>query len=210
MAQFTLNWFNTAVIINPNATGQQASHRLKSVGGAFTLAGWSPANPLPKTASTSTSPVLTDNRVYEMKVEALCTEGGPTINDNGLQEGLKFACLIPVISNITTSGATVALNVLNTDITAATFVIHLSSDDSVVAGPTTVARVGNSITYNATGLDDDEDYYVETILYAITNGSQIQSNDDDQLDVSCFSPDFSTIAAFCAPITALTSTVIEA
>lgn len=209
MAQINLTWFNTAVIVNPNVTGQRVSHRQKSVGGAFITTGYTPANDLPKTASASQSPVLADNRVWEFKVEAICTEGGPTINDNGLQEALKFACLTPVVSAITASSATITLNVTGLDITQATFIIHLASDDTVVAGPTTVARVGNSITYNATGLDDDEDYYIETILYAIVNGSQIQSNDADQLDDSCISADFSTIPAICAPCTDIDATVIE-
>jgi len=34
MAQFNLTWYNTAVIINPNATGQRVSHRGKTAGGA--------------------------------------------------------------------------------------------------------------------------------------------------------------------------------
>ena len=209
MAQFNLSWFNTAVIINPNATGQRVSHRQKSIGGAFSTSGYTPANDLPKTASASQSPVLANNIVWEFKVEALCEEGGPTINDNGLQEGLKFACLIPVITNITTSGATITLNVINTDITAATFIVHRDDDDTVVAGPTTVAKVGNSITFNATGLDNDTTFYVETILYAIVNGSQIQSNDPDQLNDSCKSPTFDTLPAECEACTDIDVSVIE-
>jgi hypothetical protein len=210
MAQFNLTWFNTAVIINPNATGQRVSHRGKTAGGAFSTAGYTPANDLPKTASASQSPVLANNVVWEFKVECLCEEGGPTLNDNGLQEGLKFACLEPVISNIDEDSATVALNVLNTDITSATFILHLTADDSVIAGPTTVARVGNSITWNVTGLASGTEYYVETILYAIVNGSQIQSNDANQLNASCISDDFQTALGVCAPVTDLDATVIEA
>jgi len=209
MAQFTLNWFNTAVIINPNAIGQRVSHRGKTAGGAFVTTGYTPANDLPKTASVSQSPVLANNIVWEFKVEALCEEGGPTLNDNGLQEGLKFACLEPVISNVDEDSATIALNVLNTDITSATFILHLTSDDSIVLGPITIARVGNSITWNVTGLVAGTQYYVETILYAIVNGSQIQSNDVNQLNASCVSDDFTTAIGVCASVTDLDATVIE-
>lgn len=202
MAQFNLTWFNTAVIINPNSNGQRVSHRKKSVGGAYSTAGYTPANDLPKTASASQSPILADNIVWEFKVECLCDEGGPTPNDNGNIEGLKFACLEPVISNLDTDSVTIALNVFNTDITSATFVLHLTSDNSVVQGPTTIARVGNSITWNVTGLLPNTGYYVETILYAIVNGAQIASNDADQLNASCISDDFTTLADVCAPITA--------
>lgn len=209
MAQFTLNWYNTAVIINPNAIGQRVSHRQKSLGGIYSSVGYSPANDLPKTANTSVSPVLADNKVWEFKVECICTVGGPTPNDNGNIEGLKFACLEPVVSNIDTDSATIALNVLNTDVTSATFILHKSADDVVVAGPTTIARVGNSITWNVTGLDAETEYYVETILYAIVNGAQIASNDANQLNASCISEDFVTPADVCAPVTAADVTSID-
>jgi hypothetical protein len=209
MAHFNITWFNTAVIINPNAAGQRVSHRQKSLGGSFVTTGYTPANDLPKTASASQSPVLADNVVWEFKVEAICTEGGPTINDNGLQEGLKFACLEPVISNIDTDSATIALNVLNTDIASATFILHKAADNVVVAGPTTIARVGNSITWNVTGLDPETEYYVETVLYAIVNGSQIASNDPGQLNASCISENFTTLPDTCAPITDLDVTSID-
>jgi hypothetical protein len=209
MAQFNLTWFNTAVIINPNATGQRVSHRQKSVGGAFTTAGYTPANDLPKTASAAQSPALTDNVVWEFKVEALCTVGGPTINDNGLQEGLKFACLVPTLS-WDTEEATISLNVANTDITQATFVLHLAADDSVVSGPTTVARTGTVITHTVTGLDPDTEYYWEFIEYAIVDGSQIASNDAGQLGASCESVNFTTDEDTCAPITDITAEATEA
>lgn len=208
MAQFNLTWFNTAVIINPNVTGQRVSHRQKSVGGAYSTSGYTPANDLPKTASTSQSPSLADNKVWEFKVEALCTVGGPIANDNGNKEGLKFACLVPSTSQTTTT-ATITLNVAGLDISQATFILHKDSDDSVVVGPVTVARVGTGITYTATGLTPDTAYYWEFIQYAIVNGSEIASNDVGQLNASCQTAPFSTDEDVCAPITALTSTATE-
>jgi hypothetical protein len=208
MAQFNLTWFNTAVIINPNVTGQRVSHRKKSLGGVFSATGYTPANDLPKTASASLSPALADNTVWEFKVEAYCTVGGPTINDNGLQEGLKFTCLVPTLSK-TTNTATINLNVTGLDITQATFILHLTSDDSVVSGPTTVARTGSAITHTVTGLTPDTDYYWEFIQYAIVDGAEIASNDADQLNASCLSITVHTDEDVCAPITALTSVATE-
>lgn len=203
MAQFNLNWFNTAVIINPNATGQRAAHRLKSLGGTFSSSGYTPANDLPKTASSVQSPVLDNNKVWEFKVDALCTIGGPTTNDNGLFEGLGFACLIPSLSN-TTDTATIVLNVPGLDINQATFILHLASDDSIVSGPTTVARVGTAISHTVTGISPDTEYYWEFIQYAIVNGTEVASNDTEQLNVSCFSDNIQTDEDVCAPITAIT------
>lgn len=206
MAQFNINWFNTAVIINPNVTGQRVSYRQKSVGGAFTTTGFTPANDLPKTASSSVSPDLLPNIIWEFKVEAICTEGGPTANDNGLQEGLKFSCLVPTLS-YTMNTATIVLNTLGLDIHQASFVLHRADDDSVVVGPVTVAKVGTTISYTATGIDDGTEYYWEVIQYAIVNGLEIQSS--SQLGVSCYSANFTTTPETCEPITALTSEAIE-
>jgi len=208
MAQFNLTWFNTAVVINPNSTGQRVSHRQKSVGGVFTTTGYTPANDLPKTASASQSPILANNIVWEFKVEALCEEGGPTINDNGLQEGLKFACLVPSLSQ-TTDTATIVLNVAGLDIHQATFILHLDADDSVVSGPTTVARVGNSISHTATGLDPDTEYYWEFIEYAIVDGSEIASNNANQLNASCESVTFETDEDVCVACTDIDSSAEE-
>jgi len=209
MAQFNLTWFNTAVIINPNATGQRVSHRQKSVGGSFVTTGYTPANDLPKTASASQSPSLADNKVWEFKVEALCAVGGPIINDNGLQEGLKFACLVPTLSKTTTT-AGIILNVAGLDITQATFILHKASDDSVVSGPTTIARVGTAISHSVTGLTPDTEYYWEFIQYAIVNGSEIASSDAGQLGSSCTSDDFQTDEDVCLPCTAITAVATEA
>lgn len=208
MAQFNINWFNAAVIINPNATAQRVSHRQKSVGGAFTTTGYTPLNDLPTSASASLSPVLANNIVWEFKVEAICTEGGPEANTNGNQEGLKFACLVPSLT-FDTDSAQIVLNVAGTDITAATFILRRVDDNTAVDGPTTVARVGTGITREAEGIDPGTDYYWEIIQYAIVNGSQIASNDASQLGASCFSIDFTTTEDTCLPVTDLDISSID-
>ena len=141
MAQFNLTWFNTAVIIDANVTGQTVSHRQKSVGGSYSSVGYTPSNTLPKTASAAQSPVLANNVIWEFKVEAICTVGGPTINDNGVQEGFKFACIEPSISNITSTSATITLNVLGLDISHAVLTLLKTTDDTIVAGPTSVSKL---------------------------------------------------------------------
>jgi len=208
MAQFNINWFNTAIILNPSSEEVRVLHRQKSVGGDYSYIGYTPANDLPKTASTSQSPILANNIVWEFRVETQCGEGLTTPNDNGNQEGLKFACLTPSISETETT-ATIVLNVTGLDITSGTFTLRKVSDDSVVSGPTTVARVGIAITHTATGLIAATGYYWDYVVYAIVNGSQIQSNSINQLNSSCFSIDFTTDLLLCAPCTAITISVIE-
>lgn len=209
MAQFSLNWFNAAVLVNANALTQRAAYRQKSVGGSFITAGFTPTNDLPKTAVTVTSPVLAENKIWEFKIDCICAVGGPTPNDNGIIEKLKFQCLTPVLSNeITTAQA--VLNITGLDITKARFTVHVTADNSVAYGPVIVNAVGNSITANATGLDPETEYYWEIELYATVGGVEIISSAVGQLGASCISSNFTTGADICEPCTVITATVIEA
>lgn len=208
MAQFELNWFNAAVLISPNAISQRALYRQKSVGGAFISTGFTPANDLPKTASQTLSPDLAENVIWEFKVQAICTEGGPTDNDNGIIELLEFECLTPILSQDVDS-ATITLNVLGLDITKARFTLHFASDNTVADGPTTVNKVGNSISYTATGIDPGTDYYWEIELYSTVGGVEIVSSSLDQLGFACQSDVFSTDEDICAPCTDLDVSSIE-
>jgi hypothetical protein len=209
MAQFTLNWFAAAVIVNPNATGQRALYRQKSIGGAFISTGFTPTNDLPKTAETATSPVVADNIVWEFKVQALCNIGGPVDNDNGIEEAIKFVCLVPIVTKTETTAQAV-LNVLNTDITKATFILVRDSDSAVISGPTSVNRVGNSITHNVSSLIGATQYHWEIALFATINGVEVSSAQVGYLNAPCISASFTTDAPVCDPVTSLTVTSIEA
>jgi hypothetical protein len=208
MPQFNLAWFAAPVMVNPNAISQRALYRRKSVGGAFISTGFTPANDLTIVTQAVTSPDLLANVIWEFKVQAICTTGGPVDNNNGLVEGLKFACLTPVTSS-TTSTATIQINISNTDITKATFTLHKSSDDSVIFGPTTVNPSGSIIQNVAIGLDDDTEYYWSYHLHALVNGVEINSLAVNQLNSSCESDPFSTLPDVCLPITALTAIAQE-
>lgn len=191
MAEYRLNWFNNAVIINPNATAQRASYRPKTAGGPWITTGFDPSNNLPPYASTVKSPNLTDNIIYEFRVEAICTEGGPTPNNNGDIEGFKFSCIVPTLSQ-TDVTAQAVLSVTGTDITKARFTLRKDSDNSIVYGPTIVNRVGNFITASTSGLDELTDYYWQVELYATVSGSEIISSSANQLNALCGPYDFTT------------------
>lgn len=209
MAQFVLNWFAAPVMVNPNSVSQRALYRQKSVGGSFISTGFTPTNDLPTTTQSTTSPNLGTNIIWEFKVQAICTEGGPTDNNNGIVEGLKFECLTPNIATTTITTATIVLNISGLDITKASFTLHLTSDDSVVYGPVVVNPSGSAITTTATGLTPDTEYYWEYTLYSTVNGVEIQSTSVEQLGVACFSDDFSTPEDVCLPCTALTAEAEE-
>ena len=208
MPQFVLNWFAAPVMVNPNATGQRAVYRQKSVGGSFISTGFTPANDLSIVAQTTTSPNLSANKIWEFKIQALCTSGGPTDNNNGIIEALKFACLTPTLSS-TTSTATIQLNVASLDITKAVFSLHLVSDNTVVYGPVTATPSGTVIQTQATGIDDDTDYYWTYTLKSTVNGVEISSTDSTQLNQECQSVQFSTPPDVCLPVTATTAVAAE-
>ncbi len=208
MAQFVLNWFAAPVMVNPNATGQRALYRQKSVGGSFISTGFTPANDLPKTTEQTTSPVLGNNIIWEFKVQALCTVGGPTDNDNGLVEDLEFQCLVPTLT-WDQFDATIQLNVAGTDISKAIFTLHLASDDSVVDNSGSVNRIGTIIQYQATGIDADTEYYWRWTMQATVNGVEITSSSVSQLGTFCQSVDFTTNPDVCLPITDITAEAEE-
>lgn len=208
MAQFDLNWFAAPVMVNTNATGQRASYRQKSIGGSWITTGFTPTNPLAKTAQFTKSPNIATNVVWEFLVEALCTVGGPTSVDNGIQEAIRFECMTPSLT-WDTHDATIQLNVNNTDITKAQFILYNQSDDTVAVGPVTVNRTGSIIQYQAVGLTPNTGYYWTFVLYATVNGVEISSTIVGQLPSPCVSADFTTDLDVCLPVTALTSIAQE-
>lgn len=183
MATINMTWDNTAVNASPNAIGQRVSKRLKSVGGAYDTVGFNPANDMAKTENAAEANTVTANRTYEFKVEALCTVGGPTINSNGVQEGIAFACVNPVFTP-THNSVQVVLNLATTDITKARIVLKKQSDDSTVATQTQ-NKVGTTVTANFAALDPSTDYYVTVELYATINGVEVISSSANYLNAVC-------------------------
>ncbi len=188
MAQFTPTWFNNAVIISANALNQIISYRQKSVGDPWITLGFTPANPLPIWASSATSPILPDNKIFEFKVEAICTVGGPTINTNGIQEAIDFACIVPDLDTTNTT-ATITVDLTGTDITKVNFVLKKTSDNSIAMGATTVNRSGNSATISAPSLLPGTSYYWQTFYYStiLINSvpTQVVSTDAIYIGTTC-------------------------
>jgi len=209
MAQFTLVWIADQLITNVNAIGQTVSYRQKSVGGSWLTAGFAPANPLSNVVETVESPVLTDNIVYEFKVECNCTENGPTPNDNGIQEGINFACIAPTFELFPTQ-INVIVDVTGTDITKARFVMRRADNNNIVHGPNTVNRIGDTVELLHTVLTPATNYYVQIDLLATINTIEVISNASNQLGTACSPYPVATEAApVCDPITALTVSSIE-
>lgn len=207
-SQFKLDWVSSFVSANPNSTGQRASYRRKSVGGAFITTGFTPSNDLSTSANTVNSPSLLDNVVYEFKIEAICAVNGPTINDNGIQEILGFACIVPVLTKTETS-VTITLDVTNTDITKARLTLRKSSDNSLV-DLSTVNTVSNSITKTVTGLVADTNYYWQVELVAVLQGVEVYSSDSNYLGSICSPYVVKTDASVvCSPVTSIVVTSIE-
>lgn len=210
MAQITLDWDNSNILDNPNIISQRASYRPRTAGGPFITVGFIPSNDMDKTVITADTPnTLSDNIVYEVKVEAICTVNGPTINDNGVQEFISFACLTPVLTKTSTT-ANITLNVSGLDITKARFTLRRASDNLIMTGPTVVARVGTTISLDKTGLVGSTGYYWQVELYATINSTEVISSSSTYLGTICSPYPFTTDAPpVCDPITAVTVTSIE-
>lgn len=200
MGQFTLSWDNSDVAASPNATGQRVSYRQKSVGGAWIDTGFNPNNDLGVNDNTAVSPTILNNVVYEFKVEALCASGGPTLNDNGIQEEIAFACIAPTIQN-TDVTSQITLNLANTDITKVRFTLRKVSDNTVAHGPMDIVRIGNIVTTVAASLAPSTNYYWQVILFANINGGEVNSGQAGYINAVC-GPYVITTDAAAAPLLA--------
>jgi hypothetical protein len=182
MATIPISWDNSAVNANVLATGQRVSKRIKALIGAFDTLGFAPVNDMAKTVNSAVSTIL-PNRVYEYKVEAICSSGGPIINNNGPRDGIVFECIVPTF--ITTSTTIdVVVDLLNKDITKIRVRLKKQSDNSLI-GTITANKVGNNATANFTGLVGGTAYYVEIELYALVNGVEVISSAANYLNAVC-------------------------
>src|SRR6187455_3339950 len=144
MGQFTLNWNSSATSTNPYVTGQLARYRLKGAT-SWSEDGFSPANTLSKSASTTKSKNLVNNTIYDFEVVALCDLQGEIPNSNGIQQMINFECdevqpLITAVSN-TYDTISVSAATLPKDFTKMTF--HLKAGPSSTAASADLALTGN-------------------------------------------------------------------
>jgi hypothetical protein len=208
-AQFTLLWSNADALASSNATAFRALYRYKTVGGSFLSTGFTPANNMVKSVTTTDSPALNDNVVIEFKLQTICTVSGPTDNDNGVQEQISFVCIAPTLTNAYNQSQLV-LDLTGTDITKARLTLRKSSDNSIILAATTVNRSGTTITYTKTGLTGSTSYYWQVELIANVNSVDVYSSSLEYKGLPCSPYSFTTDAApGCSPITAITVTSIE-
>lgn len=182
MATLNVGWDNTAVSGNPNALNQRVSKRVQG-DIPWVTTGFTPANDLATSANSTVATVVVNN-VYQFKVEALCSEGGPTPNDDGVKEGIVFECIVPTLEAEPTEVA-VSFSLAATSITKAILTLKKQSDDSIVGGPVTKNRVADAINHTFTGLTQLEDYYLEVQLIATVDGVEVNSSDEEYLNAVC-------------------------
>lgn len=182
MGVIYLKWDDT-LISNINTIAQRASKRIKTVGLPWLTTGFTPANDLsPSIFQTQTN--VTDNKVYEFKIENICNTGGPTIGSNGIREQISFACIVPSLGSDNTT-ITVTVNLASTDITKARLVLRRQSDNLLVGGPLIANNVADAATHTFTGLTPNTGYYVTVELYATIQGIEVISSDPAYLGFVC-------------------------
>lgn len=184
MAQFNLTWDNTNIISGTNTISVRASYRKKG-DTPWIQTGFTPANDMPKTTTSCVSPnTLSDNTIYQFKLETICTYGGPTSDADGILEQIHFACITPTLSKTDTS-ATITLDVTDLDITKARFTLRKTSDSSIVISPTVIVRAGDSITYTANTLNPSTSYFWQVELYATVNSVEVISSASNYINSVC-------------------------
>lgn len=182
MSTFTLNWNNSLVLANVNAINQRAYYRIKTVGGSFLTTGFTPSNDM-STAVVSATLTGTANKIYEFKIAAVCTSGGPTYNDNGIVEQIVFQCITPTSLVATQTTATIVVNFSSTDITKAKWSIRKQGDNSLVQA--VITTVSGSTSHIFTGLTSNTAYYVTVEYYTTINGSEVISSSSSYLNSIC-------------------------
>lgn len=217
MAQFTLDWDNGNILTNENALSQRASYRPRDGDGPWLTDGFTPENDIAKEVNEADSPdTLNDNIVYQFKIEAICTVGGPTINDNGVREAINFACITPDLTH-TYNHADITLDVSNTDITKATITLRKGSNNALI-DVATVNRVSNSIYMESPSLvrnptveiEASSSYYWQVELIANVNNEEVGSTRSDFIGSLCSPYPFVTEAPpICDPITDMDISSVE-
>lgn len=185
-AVLNLTWNNSAVAASANAIGQRASKRIASVGGAWDTSGFKPLNDLPVSATHTAAGVI-PNIVYDFKIEALCNIGGPTINANGVRQGIYFAEIIPQFSqddNGSDVDLTITLSVTS-DITKARIKMYRQIDDNLLSTQTPV-NSSNTCSHTFAALANSLGLYFTVELYTVVNGIEIISSAPGTLSMPAF------------------------
>lgn len=172
MANFNLTWTPN---ITANVTAQRAYYRQRSIGGSYITTGFSPANDISTSVTATAINGLSDNVVYQFQIANICTTGGPTFNNNGVQEGIKFSCIAPTATEAGTS-VTGVVSSIPTDITKIRFSLYDSSVSTLLQGPIDVVVSGASASHVFTGLTNSTTYIIRTELIAVVNGTEVISS----------------------------------
>jgi len=193
MGTIRLNWNNI------NVTGVlgllvRASKRIKAIGGAWDTSNFTPANDMANTVNETDADVV-NNKVYQFKLESICSGGGITPNLNGIQENIYFACTGAVHSQ-THNTVLITVTTTNCDWSKIRVTIRLTADDSLIDSEDVVVPVGaGSVAAYFSGLTPLTSYYYEVEMFASVNAGEVNSSGGAYLGDPCFSTEFTMAAA---------------
>jgi hypothetical protein len=162
MGQKVLTWTPAG---GTNSIGQIANMRVTGQT-TWVTTGFSPANPLSATATTTTATV-TDNTIYDFMVQTTCTYGGPT--DGGVQQGISFACIVPVLTHTFNSVTATTSGFPTPGVTTVIYSLYDSTNTLVATQNASV--VGGSANTTFAGLSASTTYSVRSDYSATVNGT---------------------------------------
>lgn len=200
MANFSIDWDNSQVNASSNALNQRVSKRISPDSNnpgatpTFSTAGFTPTNDMNKSVSHATTTGLA-NVLYEFKVEAICTTGGPTINNNGVRQEIVFEC-IPVTLIVNTSAPDSSLkasiNTIGLDITKVRYILKDGITNAIISSQIINTNQIGLTTATFTGLTANHPYYASAEFYSIVNGVEVISTGTGYAIGACFSSTVST------------------
>lgn len=202
MATINLQWIPAN---NANATGQRMSAIAKVNGTLPNMtSGFSPANIMGKAVGSASFTTPNVNLVYRFMVETICTTGGPTPNNNGIKEGIQFACIphdakamdstnvtynARVFKNLYTFVDDVSYPTGISSISGVEFSLYLPDNITRIQGPFPGTISGTGINevyqYIFQGLTPNTPYKLHYVLLASVDGQTVRSDAPGYLTVSC-------------------------
>lgn len=206
---FIFDWDNTNVATNENVISQKLSFRYKLSLGAWLTGGFLPTNDINKTINHATNTNLSSNRIYQFKLDTICQEGGPTINNNFEQEQITFQCIEPSYSVISygfqgNTAITATLQV-GPDITGGTWVNRRLADDTTIGNPQFFSAPVAGVISQFMFVPVNVPFYTQAFYTATLHGVTIHSNDPEYLNAWCSTSVF-TVPPEGSPTTTTTTT----
>lgn len=180
----TINWTYSGG--NQNSDAQIVYKRVKQqIPNTWDSTGFTPSNNLLPNVDSAFTTILT-NRVYQFKVDNLCTN--QNIISSNVFEGIDFECITLTIGDdvsFTTDSITVTISGLHETISSASFKLKNNAETIDVDTKLNVSAVSGDVTATFTGLSQNTTYKLFYELNTVINGVLMSSSNAQYIGSWC-------------------------